>query len=429
MLGAFESHRLANGLAVALAPLPHLHSVSIVAAVRVGSRYERPEENGLSHLCEHMLFRGTPSHPSAHSFNLALESLGGTLDASTHTDFTAYRIRLPAAAVPEALSVLAEIFETPLFLGLPVEKNVVREEILESLDEDGQDIDADDLLHRAIFGAHPLAQKLAGPVDNIERFTLEDLRAWHLKHHGAHNVVLAIAGPIDPPAMLKHVEQAFGRILPGERIVPPAFVAAVKGPRLSYVDSPGSQTELRFGLPTVGERHAHAAPLELLARVLDDGLSARLFRSVVEDKGLAYDAFGGLDLYEDCGLMLVGAACQHQSVIEVSAALLELLRGLRESPVTPAELERARNRTLFELDALIDDPMLVAEFAATNLLFEHGETLATLRTRTEGVTLPAIADAARVTLDPSHLHGVAIGQLSESEETELHRLVAHALAG
>lgn len=428
-MGAFQSHRLGNGLAVALAPLPHLHSVSIVAAVRVGSRYERPEENGLSHLCEHMVFRGTPSHPSAHSFNLALESLGGTLDASTHTDFTAYRIRLPAAAVPQALSVLAEIFETPLFLGLPVEKNVVREEILEGLDEDGHDIDPDDLIHRAIFGAHPLGQKLAGPVDNIERFTLEDLRLWHRRHHGARNVVLAIAGPIDPAATLEHVDLAFGRIVPGERIVPPAFVDAMKGPRLGYLDSPGSQTELRFGLPTVGERHAHAAPLELLSRVLDDGLSARLFRSVVEDKGLAYDAFGGLDLYEDCGLLLVGAACQHQRVLEVAAALLELLRGLRESPVSPEELERARTRTLFELDALIDDPMLVAELAATNLLFEHGETLASLRTRAEAVSLAKMAEAARATLDPTHLQGVAIGQLSESEETELHRLVARALEG
>ncbi len=395
--------------------------------MRVGSRYERPEENGLSHLCEHMLFRGTPSHPSAHAFNLALESLGGTLDASTHTDFTAYRIRLPAAAVPQALSVLAEIFETPLFLGLSVEKNVVREEILESLDEDGQDIDADDLIHRAIFGDHPLGQKLAGPVDNIERFTFEDLRAWHGRHHGARNVVLAIAGPFDPSAMLAHVERTFGRLASGERLVPPPFVAPVKGPLLSYVDSPGSQTELRFGLPTIGEHHALAAPLELLSRVLDDGLSARLFRSVVEDKGLAYDAFGGLDLYEDCGLLLVGAACQHPSVLEVSAALLELLRGLRETPVTPEELERARTRTLFELDALIDDPMLVAEFAATNLLFEHGETLMSLRTRTESVTLPAIAEAAKVTLDPAQLHGVAIGSLTQAQETELRRLVARAL--
>lgn len=408
-------------------PLPHLHSVSVVAAVRVGSRYETPETNGLSHLCEHMLFRGTPSLPSAYAFNHALESLGGTLDASTHTDFTAYRIRLPVDAVAPALGVLAEIFDQPLFLGLDVEKNVVREEILEGLDEDGQDVAPDDLIHRAVFGDHPLGQKLAGPVANIERFTLEDLRSWHARHHGARNVVLAIAGPIDPAAMIGHVERAFGGLRSGERHVPPPFVSAVPGPRLLYVDSPGSQTDLRFALPTVGERHVIAPDLELLSRVLDDGLSARLFRSVVEDKGLAYEAFGGLDLFADAGMLLVGAACQHQSVLEVGAALMDLLRGLRDTPVTAVELEKARTRTLFELDAVVDDTASLAELAATNMLFEHGETLATLRARTEKVTLASLAEAARQTLVPTHLHGVAVGAMTEDEESALRDRLARAL--
>lgn len=425
--GAITAHTLPNGLKVALAPLPHLHSVSVVAAVRVGSRYETRETNGLSHLCEHMLFRGTPSHPSAHAFNLALESLGGTLDASTHTDFTAYRIRLPPATVDTALKVLAEIFDRPLFLGLDVEKNVVREEILESLDEDGQDVDPDDLIHRAVFGDHPLGHKLAGPVENIERFTLDDLRGWHALHHGARNVVVAIAGPFDPSAMLASVTSAFGALSPGERIVPPPFVAPTPGPRLYYVDSAGSQTELRFAVPTVGEQHAHSAPLELLSRVLDDGLSARLFRSIVEDRGLAYEAFGGLDQFEDTGLLMVGAACAQKSVLEVADALLALLAGLRDTAVTPAELERARTRTLFELDALIDDPSMVAEFAATNLLFEHGETLASLRARTERVTLKSMEEAARSTLVPAHLQAVAVGSLTEEEEQELDALVARSL--
>lgn len=429
MAGApvITAHTLPNGLMVALAPLPHLHTVSVVAAVRVGSRYETKETNGLSHLCEHMLFRGTPTHPSAHAFNLALESLGGTLDASTHTDFTAYRIRLPPAAVHGALDVLAEIFDRPLFLGLDVEKNVVREEILESLDEDGQDVDPDDLIHRAVFGDHPLGQKLAGPLENIERFTLDDLRAWHARHHGARNVVVAIAGNFEPQAMLASVTRAFGGLTPGERLVPAPFVVPAAGPRLHYVDSPGSQTELRFAVGTVGEQHAHSAPLELLSRVLDDGLSARLFRSVVEDRGLAYDAFGGLDLFEDTGLLLVGAACAQKSVLDVSDALLSLLRGLRDTAVTAAELERARTRTLFELDALIDDPSMVAEFAATNLLFDRKETLDTLRTRTQRVTLEHLVEAAQATLSSERLQAVAIGSISEDEEQSLDELVQKAL--
>lgn len=419
--------RLGGGLEVALTPLPHLHTVSLTLLVRVGARYETPATNGLSHLCEHMLFRGTPKHPSAHAFNRALESLGGTLDASTHTDFTAYRIRLPKDAVPAALEVLVEIFDGPLFLGLDVEKNVVREEILERLDEDGQNTDPDDLLHQAVFGAHPLGLTLAGPVENIQRFTLDDLRAWHAQHHGAANVVLGIAGPIDPDALLPVIERIFATVPRRTRQVPVPFVRPEPGPRLSYVDSPGSQTDLRLAVPTIGERHRLAPALEILSRVLDDGLSARLFHTMVEERGLAYDAFGALDLYEDTGLLMVGAACRHESVLEVADSLGELLRGLRDVPPTDEELSRAKARALFAIDALVDDPDSMAELGASAILFEHGETLESLRARTHAVTREQIAEVAEATLSPEHLQCVAVGSLSEEGEEALRAIVQRAL--
>jgi predicted Zn-dependent peptidase len=414
---------LPGGLRVALTPLPHLHTVSLALVVRVGARYESAKTNGLSHLCEHMLFRGTPRHPSAHAFNLALESLGGTLEASTHTDFTAYRIRLPEGAVPPALEVLAELFDGPLFLGLDVEKNVVREEILERLDEEGQLVDPDDLVHRAVFGEHPLGHPLAGTVENVQRFSLDDLRAWHAQHHGAANVVLGIAGPIDEAVLLPAIERSFRSVPTREKQVPAPFARADAGPRLTYVDSPGAQTDLRLALPTVGERDRLAPALELLSRVLDDGLSARVFRTMVEERGLVYDAFGGLDLYEDCGVLTLGAACRHESVPEVVSSLGELFRDLRDVSVQPEELARAKARALFELDAAIDAPDLMAELGASALLFEHGETLSSLRARTEAVTLENLAEAAAQTLVPDRLQAVAVGALSEKQEDDVRTIV------
>jgi len=424
---AAQRTTLPGGLRVALTTLPHLHSVALTFAVRVGARYESPETNGLSHLCEHMLFRGTPRHPSAHAFNAALEALGGTLEAATHTDFTAYRIRLPPAAIAPALEVLAEIFDAPLFLGLDVEKNVVREEILERLDEDGQLIDADDLAHRAVFGAHPLGLPLAGTVENVQCFGLDDLRAWHARHHGAANVALGIAGPIDAASLLPRLERAFAGVATRTREDPRPFVAAEPGPRLTYVDSPGAQTDLRLALPTIGERHRLAPALELLSRVLDDGLSARVFRTMVEERGLVYDAFGDLALYEDTGLLTLGAACRHESVLEVASGLGELLRGLRDEAVRPEELARVKTRALFELDLMVDSPDAMAELAASGLLFEHGETLESLRARTEAVTLEGLAEAAEATLAPDALQAVAVGSLTERQEDELRAIVEVAL--
>lgn len=414
---------LDNGLRAAVVALPHLRTTSIVAVVGVGARYESPLENGLSHLVEHMLFRGSRARPSSHALTFAFESLGANLDARTHADFTAYEVTLPPDAVDASLEALAELIDAPLFLGLEVEKNVVREEILESVDEDGREIDADDLLHRAIFGAHPLGQPLAGTETNLDRFTIAELTEWHLRHHGARNIALVVAGAVEPAATLRAIEATFGQLSPGERRRPSPFTTTTPSPRLSYVDSVGSQTDLRIGIPTFGERDPRVRALDFVSRTLDGGMSARLFQTVALERGLVYDVFGSLELYEDVGLLSVGAACDHKNVLAVAETCLGLVRALREGPIAPSELERARRRFLFELEATLDDAGAVAAAVAQSLFFETNETWATLTQSAERVTLDDVHAVAQASLSERHLQIVAVGALEEREERALRSLV------
>lgn len=414
---------LENGLRIAVVPLPHLRTTSIVAVVGVGARYEDPRQNGLSHLLEHMLFRGSRARPSAHALTYAFESLGASLDARTHADFTAYEVTLPPAATDEALGALAELIDAPLFLGLEVEKNVVREEILERVDEDGREIDADDLLHHAVFGAHPLGQPLAGTEANLDRFTTADLSDWHRRHHGARNMVLVIAGAVEPAHAMRAAEAAFGRLPPGERRRPLPFPGPLAGPLLTYVDSSGSQTDLRLGIPTFGERDPRVRALDFVSRTLDGGMSARLFQTLALERGLVYDTFGELELYEDVGLFSVGAACDHRNVPAVAEACLTLVRALRDEPISASELDRAKRRFLFELDASLDDAGSVAGSVAQNLFFETGETWASLAAAAERVTLDDLHAVARASLSERHLRVVAVGALGEREERALRSLL------
>lgn len=414
---------LDNGLRAAVVRLPHLRTTAIHAVVGVGARHEGDGENGLSHLVEHMLFRGSKARPSAHALTYAFESLGASVDARTHADITSYEVTLPADALEPALAALAGLVDAPLFLGLDVEKKIVREEILEGLDEDGRMIDADDLLHRAVFGAHPLGHPLAGTEANLDRFTAADLEGWHRRHHGARNMVLSVAGPVDADGAHAAIERAFRSLEPGERRRPPPWVGPPPSARVTVVDSVGSQTDVRIGLPTFGERDPRMRALDFVARTLDGGMSARLFQTLALEKGLVYDAFADLELYEDAGLFSVGAACDPRNVPAVVETALGLLRGLREGPISADELERARRRFLFELEASLDDAGAVAASVAQHLFFDTGESWATLAESARHLGLGDLASVARESLGERHLQLVAVGTLSERDERALRALV------
>lgn len=418
-----RARTLGNGLAIAVAPLPHLHTATIVIGVRVGSRHESATQAGISHFLEHMLFRGTAEHPSAFEFNLAVEELGGTLHAATRADFTTYELTLPPEHVAEGLGLLAELFHAPSLRNLDVEKRIVREEILEGIDEDGRDVDPDDLAHRALFGTHPLGLKIAGSESSLERFTEADLRAWHERHYVARNSVVVVAGAIEPGEIDRAIEASFGRLTTGEAQVAPAFSRAVRGPRLTYVDSSGSQTDVRVVMPTIGERDPMRYAIELLTRVLDDGMSTRLFRTVVEDSGLAYETFAGYDPYEDVGVVSVGASIEHAKTAALLHTVLDLLAGLRDRPIDAREIEKAKKRALFELRAVLDDAAGIAEALVVERLFGIDLRLETVAARIEAVRAEDLAAAARAAIRPDHLQVVAVGTLPEGIEREAKRIV------
>jgi predicted Zn-dependent peptidase len=415
-------HTLPNGLRVVFTRAPHLSSASVALAVRVGSRYERPEDNGISHFLEHMLFRGTAKHPTSHAWNDAFESLGGTLMASTTADHTLYDVTVPPEAAPTAIRLVAEIFD-PILSHVETEKKVAREEILEHLDEDGRNVDADDLVHEAVFGTHPLGQPIMGSEENLTRFDRDRLLAWHREHYVAGGAVLAIAGRFDEAAALEAAREAFAGVPRGEGCVPAPFAKAASGPRFTYVDSVGAQTDVRIALVAPGQKDPRHPAADLMARILDDGMSARVFRTIVEDKGLAYEAFGELATYEDVGLYVLGASAAHESARDVTQALLEVGFAMRSGAIDPHELDKAKARARFALVRAKDDDGALAEIAATSVLFGEDHDLDVLAARLDAVTVDDVHAVAEQVFDVRALHVVAVGALDEAEEAAIADLV------
>ncbi|MCC6521700.1 MAG: insulinase family protein [Polyangiaceae bacterium] len=361
---------LPNGLDVVLVPRPALHHVAVSLFVRTGSRFEHPRHNGISHLLEHMLFRGTRRLPSAHAQARAFEALGGTLDAATAVDHGSLSLDLPPASLAPALALLAETVLAPCFSELGVERRIVRQEILQDLDEHGEPLDEEERLRGLAFGRHPLARPIAGTLGSLRRFDLPLLRAEHRRHYCGANGVLCIAGRLGAPdACAALVGRTLGRLPSGRRVPTGPPPAPQRRPRALFLRHPGgTQTTVRLGFraPALGAPDEPAAAM--LLRVLDDGLSTRLYERLCDRRGLCYDVSADYDAFEDAGLFAVEASTDHAQAPRVLAEMLAALDELRQRDVTGAELATARARHGYAVGAMRDDPAELCEFFGLSAL-------------------------------------------------------------
>jgi len=417
-----ESLTLGSGLRVRFIPLPHLQSATVSFFVRVGSRYETAQTNGLSHFLEHMLYRGTEAHPAAHELSLAIERLGGTLDATTHVDFTSYDLTLPTETIVKGVELLAEVLRQPLLTELSTEKQIIREEILEDLNEQGEQIDIDNVSRRLLYPNHPLGFSIAGPLDNLDRFETADLRRHHTGHYAAHNSVICVAGAFDSQEIGDAVRSHFSGMASGNSIEPSLVPPHADPERFAYVHEHGSQTDVRLSFHTPGVASPEAPTLLLLARVLDDGLSTRVHHTICEERGLAYEAFAGNDTFEDCGVFDFGASVEHKKTPLLVETVFELINGLQRRAPTEDEIAKAKRRYLWDLRMVRDDPEDTAHFVGSSALFGLPEQIGTVGGQVARVTSEDIQRAAQRYLDPRDAHLTCVGVLDDGLLADLRGL-------
>src|SRR3954467_2350393 len=223
---------LPNGLRVVTVELPHLHTGMIAAYVRAGSRHEEPAQNGVSHFLEHLFFRGSEGHPDGRAMNALVEDCGGSLNGVTTRDHGYYFSPVHPERLEIPLAVLGDMLARPLFKEIELEREVILEEILDEVDEQGRDIDVDNLAKRALFPDHPLGLKIAGTRESVAALTEADLRAQHERAYGARNLVLACAGPLEHGRILDLAEKHFGGLPQGEVLRDEPPPEPPKGPQL-----------------------------------------------------------------------------------------------------------------------------------------------------------------------------------------------------
>ncbi len=339
---AYELHTLPNGLKVVVSELPEALSVSCAAFLSVGSRYEDDDLAGVSHFLEHMAFKGTEQRPTPEAIAVAIEGVGGYLNAFTGRESSVYFAKVPYPHFELAMDVVSDLLLHPLLQeeAFEKEKRVILEELHALLDM------PEALVHivsqQLFWGAHPLGREVTGTEESLKRLQVQDLREYWRKNYGPDRCVLAVAGQVRADDVVRAAERFFGS---WEPVGNGTFLPAPEipdGPRVRVVQKDTEQAQLSLVLPGLSRWHDDRYVLAILHAVLGEGMSSRLFLRIREELGLAYAVASLVDSYEDAGSLGLYAGVSPENVLPALGALVREWVRLREEPITPAELNRAR---------------------------------------------------------------------------------------
>jgi predicted Zn-dependent peptidase len=357
-------HTLPNGVRLLLQHAPEAATASASVYIRAGSVHEGRSANGIGHVLEHMVFKGTAQR-SCRQINLDAERLGAEVNAHTDKDHMALHMRGLAADAPAFLRMLAELVAEPAFPADELERE--RQVILQEWAEDDDDplSNAFKAFDRASFGLHPAAQPVIGTRANIQRFSRDELLAHARTHFHGGNLVVALAGALPPDDFFRAAEAAFGALPPGQAQVPaaPAWQGGVRAKPMAGC----SQAHLVLGFALPAMACPGAASGLLAAALFGEGMSSPLLDELREQRGLAYYANCSADLLDMCGQFVVEASLAPEHLDEALALVARLLRAQAEQ-VAPAELDRARRQLLVRRLRDQERPGRRLEAAALELL-------------------------------------------------------------
>jgi predicted Zn-dependent peptidase len=386
-----EVTRLPTGLIVVTDAMPHLETASLGVWVGSGSRDERPDEHGISHLLEHMAFKGT-SRRTARQIAEEIEAVGGDLNAATSIETTAYYARVLRANVPLALDVLSDILADPSFDSeeLRREQNVIVQEI--GAAEDAPDDLIWDKLQETAFADQPIGRSILGTPATVRSFDRARLAAYLGRNYRSSDMVVAAAGAIDHQAVVAEVVRRFASFA-GPR--PPTSDPArfVGGSHIETRDL--EQAHIALGMHGLPHRDPSLYSLQVFTNVLGGGMSSRLFQEVREQRGLCYAIYAFHAPYSDIGMFGLYAGTDAADVAELMRVVVGEINAAAET-INEAEVARVKAQMKAGLLMALESSSARAEQLARQM-FNWGRPvpLDELVEKIEAVTVESARAAGR----------------------------------
>lgn len=389
----FERTTLADGPRVITAPLPAARSVSIAAYVPAGSRLEAPEQAGMAHFLEHLTFKGTAAYPTTRALSEAIEGVGGSFNAATDREATVYWVRVPRRETERAMTVLGELICRPALDPREIdrEREVIVEEIRGYLDDPAEMVQI--LFQQAMFGATALGREICGEESDVRGLPAAGIRAFWEATYRPGNAVVSLAGDIPHADAAELVSRTFGRGSGAVRAFDPALPLPA-GERILTGRRDTTQAQLCLGVPALPRDHPDTWALSVLNAVLGDGMSSRLYLSLVDRDALAYDVSSGVIEYADAGALQVSAGVDPGRVGRTLDAILRELALLRDVDVPEDELTKAKAYLSGGLELRMEETRHLASWiGGQEALHDRVLTLDEALAEVERVT---VADLSRI---------------------------------
>ena len=397
---------LDNGVRIVTEAMPSVRSVALGCWIGTGSRGERDEEAGLSHLIEHLLFKGSSRYGSL-EIDQIFDGMGAELNAGTGKETTSVYSRVLDAHLERAFDVMSDMVFAPRFEDVDAEREVILEEI--AMYEDDPQDKVFDVLGAAIFGDHPLGRSIIGSADVVAGTPVEAIRRFHASRYVPSNVVIAAAGAVDHDAL---VALARERVPDGDRPPAPAPppAPARHAPRVRFERKDTEQYHVCLGGPGIARDDERRFALRVLDTIFGGTSSSRLFQEVRERRGLAYAVYSFTGQYADTGQVGLYVGTRADNVAPALEVVARELARLRREPATADELARAKEnlkgRVVLSLESTGSRMNRLGSSVLTGQpLLSVDEVVA----RIDAVTIDDVAQLAHELLAPGQLSAAGIG--------------------
>jgi predicted Zn-dependent peptidase len=401
---------LKNGLRLLTTSMPGMRSASIAFFFAVGSRYESDRIAGVSHFIEHMLFKGSRNYSSAKLISEAIEGVGGNFNGSTGKELTSYTARVPSEHLPIVLSVLTDMIRYPLFDPVEMEKerSVIIEELSATQDDPQEWVGL--LVEETMWPKLPLGRDDAGSIETVTHLERQQMLDYLHTYYRPNSLVISIAGNIDQQQVIEQVEQLFGDwdagTIPGwTQSLPPLGI-----PTTRIIKKKTEQTNICLSTLGVSYDSPDYYTFLLINALLGDGMSSRLFQTIREERGLAYDIGSYFNSYYETGNFIVSAGVDPSHTQDTINAIVTELNLLCDELVPTDELERIKAYIRGSILLGLEGTQQVASWLGSQeCLYNKVRDIDEIISHVNAVSAPEIQRVARVCFTPEWRRLAIIG--------------------
>ncbi len=368
----YKKTTLPNGVRVIVVPSHDNPSTTVMVATETGSYNESKQESGLSHFLEHMLFKGTPTRPSALSVSTELDSIGAESNAYTSNEITAYHAKSEKKHWKKLLEVVSDIYLNPSFPASDLEKErgVILQEI--SMYQDLPQRQVWHVLTKLLYGETPHGRPVIGSKENVRKFSRKDFLKYHRKHYIAEKTIVVVSGDVSERQALAEAKRIFGEA-PSAKKIPgkQKFKEKQSTPALLVENKKTDQTHMIMAFRGYAAKDKRVPALTVLMGVLGNGMSSRLFQRLREEMGACYYVRTENDVFTKHGIAAIATGVEKDRVAEVAKALIDECKRLTYEPVAEKELQKAKDYMMSHLYMGLETSDALAEFCVSEEVL-HG---------------------------------------------------------